>query len=315
MSRPVFTRRLLAPRYWLTWAGFGLWWLISQGPFSLLCGLGRILGAMIPWMAPRRMAIAARNIALCYPTLSESERKNLLKSHAQSLGIGFFEVGMAWFWPGWRLRRLVSYQGLEHLGAARARGQGVLLMGMHFTHLDLSAMFVSLECSIDGSYRQHANPVYDWIQHRCRERFNPGNIAIERGDVRTMVRQLKKGRAIWYAPDQDYGAKHSIFVPFMGVNAATITATGQLARLGQAAVIPFSCVRHRQGYRLSVQPPLIDYPSGQEEVDALRINQVVEAAIAQAPDQYLWVHRRFKTRPNGEPDLYEAAGIAKGKRQ
>ena len=170
--------------------------------------------------------------------------------------------------------------------------------------------------SLDGSYRQHANPVYDWIQRSARERFNRNNTVIERRDVRTMIRQLKKGRPIWYAPDQDYGASHSVFVPFFGVPAATITATSQLSRLGKAKVIPFTCLRKPEGgYHYKVSPPLENFPSSDETQDALRINHIVEQSVMMAPEQYLWVHRRFKTRPDGEPDLYSEVGIAKGKRQ
>lgn len=229
--------------------------------------------------------------------------------------MGVFELGIAWFWPRWRLEKLVTYEGLHHLKEAEAAGEGVLLMGMHFTHLDCGGVFSVLKHSIDGSYRKHANPVYDLIQRSCRERFNPGNVAIERGDIRTIIRRLKQGRPIWYAPDQDYGPTHSIFVPFFGVSAATITATAKIARLGKAKVIPFTCLRKPEGgYHYIAYPPLADFPSDDEYADTVRINTIVEQAVLLAPEQYLWVHRRFKTRPEGESDLYAQVGIAKGKR-
>lgn len=316
MSKPTFHKGLLAPRYWVTWLGFGTWWLLSQLPYRLQMALGAVTGLAMGRIASRRTQIARRNIELCFAHLSEQEQKALLREHLKSIGRGFFEMGMAWFMAPSRLDKLVTYEGLEYLEQAEQEGAGVLLMGMHFTHLDLGAAFVSRKRSIDGSYRPHANPVYDLVQRTGRERHNPGNIAIERGDVRTMIRQLKKGRAIWYAPDQDYGAKHSVFVPFMGVNCATITATSQLARLGKAKVVPFTHIRNPEGgYHLKVWAPLENFPSGDELADARAINNVVEAAVALAPEQYLWVHRRFKSRPEGEPDLYQQAGIAKGKRQ
>ena len=317
MSRPVFRAALLAPRYWLTWFGFVLWWLITQLlPYRLQMFLGRLVGRLVGRLAKRRTAIAQRNLELCFPNLSEKEQAALLCRHMEAIGIGMFELGIAWFWPRWRLEKLVTYEGLEHVRQAEKDGVGVLLMGMHFTHLDCGGIFSTLALRLDGTYRQHANPVYDWIQRSSRERFNRDNMVIERRDVRTMVRQLKKGRAIWYAPDQDYGAGHSIFVPFFGVNAATITATSQLARMGKAKVIPFTCLRKPEGgYIYKVSPPLIDFPSGDVEADTLQVNHVVEQAVLQAPEQYLWVHRRFKTRPEGEQDLYEQAGIAPGKRQ
>lgn len=317
MSRPVFCAALLAPKHWLTWLGFIFWWLITQIlPYRLQMVLGRWLGRLVGKLAKRRTAIAKRNLELCFPALSESEQADLLSRHLQSVGIGMFELGIAWFWSRRRLEKLVTYEGLEHLKQAEDEGCGALLMGMHFTNLDCGGIFSALAYGLDASYRQHANPVYDWIQRSSRERFSRDNRVIERRDVRTMIKRLKKGSAIWYAPDQDYGAAHSIFVPFFGVNAATITATSQLARLGKAKVIPFTCLRKPEGgYIYTVLPPLENFPSGDVEADTIQVNHVVEQAVLQAPEQYLWVHRRFKTRPEGEPDLYEQAGIARGKRQ
>lgn len=316
MPRPVFSLALLAPKFWHTWLGFGVWWLLVQLPYVWQLFLGEKLGWLMGRLAKRRTAIAKRNIELCFTERSALEQQQLLAEHLAAVGIGFFELGIAWFWPRWRLQKLVTYEGLEHLQRAAQNGDGVLLMGLHFTHLDCGGIFSALVHSIDCSYRQHANPVYDFVQRRCRERFNAGNLAIERGDVRAMVRQLKRGRPIWYAPDQDYGAKHSVFVPFFGVPAATITATSQLARMGQAQVIPFTCLRKPEGgYYYKVYAPLVGFPSGDELADTLQISQFAEQAVRLAPEQYLWVHRRFKTRPAGEPDLYAEVGIAKGKRQ
>ena len=315
MSRPVFRKAFLAPKYWLTWMGFGWWWLLVQQPYPLQLWLGKYLGRLMGLLAKRRTAIARRNIELCFPERDVKAQNLLLREHLEALGIGFFELGIAWFWSRQRLQKLVTYSGLEHLKEAEAAGEGVLLIGMHFTHLDCGGIFAALEHSIDGSYRKHSNPLYNFIQRSCRERFNQ-SMVMERGDVRMMVRRLREGRAIWYAPDQDYGAKHSVFVPFFGVQAATITATSQIARMGRAKVIPFTCIRKPSGgYEHKVYPALEGFPSGDELLDATHINQVVEQAIRQAPEQYLWVHRRFKTRPEGEPDVYTEVGIARGKRQ
>ncbi|MFO6011340.1 lipid A biosynthesis lauroyl acyltransferase, partial [Pseudomonas aeruginosa] len=160
--------------------------------------------------------------------------------------------------------------------------------------------------SIDGMYREHDNPVFDYVQRRGRERHNLDATAIEREDVRSMLKVLRGGRAIWYAPDQDYGAKQSLFVPLFGIPAATVTATTKFARLGRARVLPFTQSRltDGSGYRLTIHPPLEDFPGESEEADCLRINQWVERCVRQQPEQYLWAHRRFKTRPPGEARLY-----------
>jgi KDO2-lipid IV(A) lauroyltransferase len=155
-------------------------------------------------------------------------------------------------------------------------------------------------------YREHKNPVFDYVQRRGRERHNQDATAIEREDVRAMLKVLRAGRAIWYAPDQDYGRKQSIFVPWFGIQAATVTATTKFARLGRAKVIPYTLERlpHGKGYSLVVHPPLEDFPGESEEADCRRINEWIEDSVRQHPEQYLWAHRRFKTRPAGDPSLY-----------
>ncbi len=213
---------------------------------------------------------------------------------------------MSWWWPRERLQRLAHIEGLEHLQRLQAEGQGVILMALHFTTLEIGAALLGQRQTIDGMYREHKNPVFDYVQRRGRERHNRDATAIEREDVRAMLKVLRAGRAIWYAPDQDYGRKQSLFVPLFGVTAATVTATTKFARLGKAKVVPFIQERLAggQGYRLVIHPPLEDFPGESEEADCRRINHWVEEAVSRLPSQYLWAHRRFKTRPEGEPSLY-----------
>jgi len=214
---------------------------------------------------------------------------------------------MSWWWPKARLARLAHIEGIEHLQAAQREGEGAILMAVHFTTLEIGAALLGQVHTIDGMYREHGNPVFDFIQRRGRERHNADSLAVERDDVRGMLKLLRKGRAIWYAPDQDYGIKQSIFVPLFGIPAATVTATTKFARLGKARVIPFTQKRLEDGsgYRLVVHPPLEDFPGETEEADCLRINQWVEGVLRECPEQYLWAHRRFKSRPEGEPRLYD----------
>jgi Kdo2-lipid IVA lauroyltransferase/acyltransferase len=306
LNRPSFSLLLLHPRYWLIWLGIILWWLISQTPYKLQMLLGHYLGRFLMLVGKKRVAIAKRNLELCFPQLSATEQKNLLTAHFDSLGKAFFETAIAWFWPRARLKKLVTYEGLEHLKQAQANAKGIVLMTIHYTHLDLGATFINLQHSIDGSYKQHDNALYDWVQRQGRERLNADTIAIERDDVRSMIKHLRRGRAIWYAPDQDYRAKQSIFVPFFGVPAATIIATSNLARVGQAQVIYYTCIRKPTGrYHIKISSPLTDFPTENIEQDTKRIMGIVEESILLAPEQYLWVHKRFKTRPLGELGLYD----------
>ncbi|SDI17164.1 KDO2-lipid IV(A) lauroyltransferase [Pseudomonas flavescens] len=306
MDRPVFRRAFVHPRFWPLWLGLGLLWLIVQLPYGALLRLGRCLGGLMYRVAGSRRRIATRNLELCFPTMSAAEREHLLKANFASTGIAFFEMAMSWWWPREKLARLAHIEGIEHLQQAQERGQGVILMAIHFTTLEIGAALLGQVHTIDGMYREHRNPVFDFVQRRGRERHNRDATAIEREDVRAMIKVLRAGRAIWYAPDQDYGRKQSLFAPLFGVQAATVTATTKFTRLGRAIVLPFTQQRlpGNQGYRLTIHPPLADFPGESEDADCLRVNAWVEEAIVTCPAQYLWAHRRFKTRPPGEPGLY-----------
>ncbi|WP_312570455.1 lipid A biosynthesis lauroyl acyltransferase [Stutzerimonas balearica] len=309
MDRPRFRAYFLHPRFWLLWLGLGLLWLLVQLPYAALLRLGRVLGALMYRVAGSRRRIARRNLELCFPRLDEAARERLLKDNFASTGIAFFEMAMSWWWPRARLQRLAHIEGLEHLQAAQAEGRGVILMALHFTTLEIGAALLGQRHTIDGMYREHKNPLFDYIQRRGRERHNLDASAIEREDVRGMLKVLRAGRAIWYAPDQDYGRKQSLFVPLFGIPAATVTATTKFARLGRALVLPFTQERlaDGSGYRLVIHPPLADFPGESEEADCLRINRWVEQVVSATPEQYLWAHRRFKTRPEGEASLYRRA--------
>lgn len=305
MDRPVFRAYFLHPRFWLLWLGLGLLWLIAQLPYKVLLWLGRGLGGVMYRLASSRRKIAARNLELCFPQMPAAEREVLLKENFASTGITFFEMAIAWWWPAERLRRLGTIEGLEHLRQAEADGQGVILMALHFTTLEMGGGLLGMAQNMYGMYRPHKNPLFDYVQRRGREQRLLG--VIGRDDVRGMLKLLRAGGVVWYAPDQDYGAQRSVFVPLFGVPAATVTATSKFARMGRAQVIPFTQQRlpDGQGYRLVIHPPLADFPTDSEEADCLRVNQWIEQAISQCPEQYLWAHRRFKTRPEGEPKLYK----------
>ena len=307
MDRPRFRAAFFHPRFWLLWLGLGVLWLVVQLPYKVQLCIGRGLGALMYRVAGDRRRIATRNLELCFPEKTRAERKQLLKDNFASTGIAFFEMAMSWWWSKPRLAKLAHVEGLEHLKQAQLEGKGVILMAFHFTTLEIGAALLGQQHTIDGMYREHKNPLFDFIQRRGRERHNVDSLAVERDDVRGMLKLLRSGRAIWYAPDQDYGAKQSIFVPLFGIQAATVTATSKFAKLGKAQVVPFTQQRlaDGSGYKLVIHPPLSNFPGESDEADCLRINQWVERAIRECPEQYLWAHRRFKTRPPGEPKLYD----------
>lgn len=306
MDRSKFQWHFLAPQYWPLWLGLALFWLVVQLPYGILLLLGRVLGRLMYRFAGSRRHIARRNLELCFPQMTPAQREQLVRDNFESIGIAFFEMGMSWWWPRKRLARLVRVEGLEHLQQLQQQGQGAILLAMHFTTLEIGAALLGGLHTIDGMYRPHKNPVYDYVQRRGRERHNADAVAIERDDIRAMLRQLRNGRAIWYAPDHDYGTDQDIFVPLFGIQASTITATTKFARLGRAVVVPMRQQRlpGSRGYLVQIEPPWPDFPGASVEQDCLRINQWIEQSIMSCPQQYLWVHRRFKTRPAGEEKIY-----------
>lgn len=296
---------LWSPRYWPIHAGMALGWLAAQLPFRLQIGLGRGLGALAYYLMPRRRRIARTNLGLCFPELDTRARRALLRDHFRSLGIGVIETAMSWWTPTGRLRGLARIEGLEHLHAALDAGCGVILLSAHFTTLEIGGRLLSLHAPFHVLYRRHKNAAFERVMQRARERHFEK--AIPRDDMRGMLKSLKANMPVWYAPDQNYGAEHSIFVSFFGIPAATITATARLARISGARVVPFFQERlpGAAGYRLRLYPALEDFPTDDETVDTQRVNDLIEAEIRKIPAQYLWAHRRFKTRPPGEAPLYK----------
>jgi len=290
----------LGPRYWLTWLGFGMIFLMSHLPFALQIQLGRALGWISYALAKERRRVCSINISLCFPELSAPEQKQLVQNTFLSNGIGVMEIGMAWCRHPEDFHHRVTVSGLEHLQAATSRGKGVLLVCAHFTTLEFCGSLLSLFHPMDVTYRPHKNALFETLMFRARQRLY--GAVIDRGDVRQALRSLQQGHTMWYAPDQDYGAKHSVFVDFFGVPAATITATTRFASFNDSAVIFFSHYRRadNSGYHLDFSAPLTDYPSGDEHGDAARINAVIEDAVRQHPEQYLWLHKRFRTQALGK---------------
>ena len=306
MEKPHFRAALLHPRYWFTWLLFGLWFLVAQLPYRWQIALGRALGRLMLRLAKSRRRIAERNLALCFPELSAQKREQLLRRNFASNGIALMETGMAWFRSSRWLRKRFTIEGLEHLQEPMSRGQGVVMMAMHFTTLEIGAAFMAMSHPVDGMYRPHKNPVYDYMQRKGRERHGEDTDVFQRKDVRGMLKALQKGRAVWYAPDQDYGIKQGVFAPLFGIPAATVTGTSRFARVGRAVVVPYTVTRleERGHYEVRIYPPIKEIPSGDELRDAILVNQFVETRMRENPAQYMWVHRRFKTRPPGEDSFY-----------
>ncbi len=294
----------MAPRFWPTWLMFGSLWLVTRLAFSWQMAIGSTIGTLALRLAGRRRHIAAVNLRLCFPEKTDAERERLLKRHFEALGKGVVETALCWWGRPAQLRPKVRLLGLEHLHQASDRGRGVILLSAHFTTLELGGRLLALHTPFHVLYRQHKNPLFQTVMHRARRRRFER--AIARDDTRALLASLKAGMPVWYAPDQNHAGPQSLFAPFFGIQASTLTATARLARLSSAPVVPFFQARlpGSQGYLLLLCPALEGFPGDDLEQDTARINRLIESVIREIPEQYLWVHRRFKTRPAGDPYPY-----------
>ncbi|WPO93913.1 Kdo(2)-lipid IV(A) acyltransferase [Pseudescherichia sp.] len=302
---PQFSAALLHPRYWLTWFGIGILWLIVQLPYPFLYRLGSGLGRLAMRFMKRRAHVAIRNLELCFPEMSANERHALAVKNFESTGMGLLETGMAWFWSDKRLARWMEVINFEPVYELQRQKRGILLIGVHFLTLELGARMFGMQTPGIGVYRPNDNPVIDWLQTWGRLRSNKS--MLDRKDLKGMVKALKNGEVVWYAPDHDYGPRASVFVPLFAVDqAATTSGTWMLSRLSGAALVPFVPRRKAdgKGYELVMLDPELSPPLDDAETTAAWMNKVVEKCILMAPEQYMWLHRRFKTRPEGVPSRY-----------
>lgn len=290
----------LGPRHWPAWLGIGLAALLARLPWSLQRALGRGIGRLLMALFGSRRRVAARNIALCFPELDATAQARLLRESFAELGIGLFEFARAWWGSVAPMRGKVVIEGLEHLEAARAGGRGVIIISGHFMTLEIAARLMCEHAPLAGMYRPHDGAVMEWAVQRGRLRY--ATAMFTREELRPAIRHLKQGGLLWFAPDQDTRRGDSVFVPFFGRPAYSLTSTHQLARLSGAAVLGFAHVRHDDGsYTLRLSPALEDFPSADATADTARVMAAIEAMIRAAPTQYLWIHRRFKRQPE-QPD-------------
>jgi KDO2-lipid IV(A) lauroyltransferase len=284
----------------------GVFRLLGLLPFPLLWALGMGFGFLGYFVARARRRVALRNLSICFPDMAQEEGRRLAARHFGYLGVAAFTQGLVWGSSTRRLERIVKIRHRERFDALHLGRTNLILMVPHFVGLELGgAAFTALVHPGMYMYQKIRNPVIDRAMRRSRTRF--GALCVERSDdLRPMVREIQGGMPLFYLPDQDPG-RRGIFSPFCGIPAATVPMLSRLARLGQARVIPIYAryLRWGRGLELIFDPPLEPFPTGDEEVDTAMMNRVIEARIRTMPAQYFWVHRRFKTRPQGEPPVYE----------
>lgn len=287
-----------SPASWPAWAGIGALALLARLPWPLQRVLGRVAGDALRLLLRERRRIAARNLDLCFPGLDAAARAALLRRHFRALGISLFEFGRAWWGSVAPQRHGLRIEGVEHIEAARAAGRGVIVVSGHFTTLEMSARLACDAVPLAGMYRPYPQPAMEWAVLRGRSRYAAAMFAKQ--DVRGAVKHLKRGGLLWYAPDQDPSRGEAVYVPFFGRPAKSLASTHQLARLSGAAVVMFEHARRDDGgYTLRFWPAFEAFPSEDAVADTARVIGAIETMARAAPEQYLWIHRRFKRQPDG----------------
>ena len=286
--------RFIGPRFWAVWLGLGVVRLINLLPLHVQLAIGRTFGR-IGWLFARRdRRIADINIKLCLPDLDGRARRELVRNHFESLGCALLETGLVWWASDARWRRMVRFEGTEHLEAALRQGRGALLLSAHFTTLETGARSLTLLGRTSIMYLTPANPLVAEFSRRGRARHTVQ--AISADQIRDLLLNLKNNIPVWYAPDQRFTDKNSELVPLFGQPASSNVATSRLAKISGAPVLPYFPERRsdNRGYTVRIHPPFEGYPSDDPVADTARFHGLIEAHVRRHPEQYLWAYKRFK---------------------
>jgi len=289
----------------LTRAAIGIVWLLRLLPLPLLAPIGRGLGFLLYLLGRERREVVLTNLRLCFPGWSDEDRRRIAKAHFRGFGRSLLEHGILWWSSKAGVQRLVRVQGLEHWMAVRQ--QPVIFLAPHFIGLDMGGIRLGSEYKVVSVYSRQKDPAFDAVLYHGRTRFVMPELYSRQEGVRSVIKALRRGLPFYYLPDMDFGSRDSIFIPFFGVPAATITGLSRIAKLAGAVVVP-AVTRQLPGgagYVLTFYPAWRDFPSDDLERDTRRMNAFIEERVLEMPEQYYWLHKRFKTRPSGEPKVYD----------
>jgi KDO2-lipid IV(A) lauroyltransferase len=297
--------RFWQPRYWLLWLGLVILRILVVIPFRQQANIGRMLGRLGLRLFPKRRMIAAANLSICFPELDQQALDKLLVQHFESLGIGLFDLAMSYWASDSRLEDMIQIDGLDNLIQPLKDSRNVIILCGHFAAAELTGRPVAAKIGeLAAMYRPTRNLFVDQILRRGRK--GSASILIPKDELRQLIRTVKSGIPVWYAADQSYNRKYHALVPFFGEPAMTNAALTHIARMTDALVVPYFPRRlgNHSGYYGKFLPALDNFPSADPAADAQRINKLLEDEIRLAPEQYYWVHRRFKNRPAPHPDPY-----------
>ncbi len=287
------------------WLMIGLLRFAALFPYRAQLRIGALTGRLLQLLSGPRQSIVDVNLSQCLPDVPAPQRKLIKQRTYENLGISLLEMAMCWYWPAERLRPLVEIDGREHIERCLERGQGVILLTGHFTSLEIGARLLSLFMPVQVMYRTQKNRLFDSYLFTRRDSYFVDTIS--RKNTRKLIRGIKNLVVTWYAPDQDFSRERNVFAPFFGIQTATITASARLAKSSGAAMLPYYPERKADGsgYILHIEPPLQDFPSDDDVADATAINQSIEKFVRRHPEHYMWVHKRFKSRPRGDAKFYQ----------
>ena len=290
------------PKFFPTWMLIGLMKIGTKLPFKLQVLLGKIMGKLLYHLLKDLKRVALINISRCFPNKDKEQVEDLAKQHFEAIGISVFETANAYFGTDKKIAKLISIENEQYFAQAQAQGRSIILLAAHFMPLMLGSRALLLKHNIANIYRPQNNQLFDQVMHDGFVKH--GAVMIKTKDTRTMLKAVKNALPIWYAPDQDLGVHNSVFAPFFNIQTATVSATARLAKGENTVVVPYFFRRTEDGYQMSFEPPIENYPDADEAISAGITNQILERQILQAPEQYLWIHKRFKTRPEGEASFY-----------
>ena len=297
--------RYRGPRYWPTWLGLGFMRLVSWLPLPLIAVFGGGLGMLLYALHAGRRHIVRVNVSRCFPELSPRQQARIARRHFRAFGQTLLDIGISWWASEARIKRLTRFHGRAHYDRALRENKNIILLAPHFLGLEYGGIRLSIERPMVTVFRHPVNELLSVIMERARSRFQLRLVEHVK-PLTTLVKQTKTGTPLYYLPDQDAGRRNSVFAPFFGIPAATFVVLPRIAEMTNAVVIP--CVTRQlsrgRGYEISFYPPLENFPSGDAVADTTRMNREIEAAVREMPEQYFWLHKRFKTRPKGEPRFY-----------
>jgi len=283
----------------------GALWLLHLLPLPLLRGLGWLLGRLLYRLGRERRAVALTNLRLCFPEKTEAEREELARRHFVCFARAVLDRTLGWWASKDRLERLIRVSGREHLQDAENQSRPVLILAPHFVGLDAGALRISMFGKACSVFSNQKNPVFNKLLYEGRRRFSDILLLSRQDGMRKIVKAMKDGYPFYYLPDMDFGREDSIFVPFFGVPAATIPGVSRLVRLTGAKVVVCLTWQVADGYEVEIMPPWENFPGESVEADTAFVNRFIESQVLRKPEQYFWLHKRFKTRPPGEQRFYK----------